>query len=59
MTIKWVPKWDLAKHGARYKTPKNGIENYSKFPKNINDINIILISKDLDIFSKKTSIAVR
>ena len=31
MTIKWVPKWDLAKHGARYKTPKNGIENYSKF----------------------------
>ena len=33
MTIKWVPKWDLAKHGARYKTPKNGIENYSKFSK--------------------------
>ena len=31
MTIKWVPKWDQAKHGARYKTPKNGIEIYSKF----------------------------
>ena len=31
MTIKWVPKWDPAEHRARYKTQKNGIENYSKF----------------------------